>query len=68
MLRRWILVKMTSFELRSWQSRHGYTYNTAAEALGMSRATYARYLSSAEVLPRWLALACAAIDAGLSVA
>lgn len=58
---------MTSSSLRAWQSRHGYTYKTAAEALGMSRATYARYLSSAEALPRWLALACAAIDAGLAV-
>jgi len=59
---------MNTTDLRAWQSRHSYTYNTAAEALGMSRATYARYLSSAEVLPRWLALACAAIDAGLAVA
>ncbi|WP_428142366.1 helix-turn-helix domain-containing protein [Delftia acidovorans] len=59
---------MRGADLRAWQSRHGYTYNTAAEALGMSRATYARYLSSPEVLPRWFALACAAIDAGLAVA
>lgn len=56
---------MTSADLRAWQSRHGYTYNTAAEALGMGRTTFAEYLKREGVLPRWLALACAAIDAGL---
>lgn len=52
------------FSLRQWQSRHSYTYETAAQALGMSRATYARYLKD-PAPPRWLYLACIAIDAGL---
>lgn len=56
---------MTASELRAWQARHGYTYNTAAEALGMGRTTFAEYLKREGQLPRWLALACAAIDAGL---
>ena len=58
---------MTYDGLRVWQIRHGYTYITAAQSLGMSRATYARYLASAAPLPRWLALACAAIDAGIVI-
>lgn len=56
---------MTAGDLRAWQARHGYTYNTAAEALGMGRTTFAEYLKREGALPRWLALACAAIDAGL---
>ena len=56
---------MTANDLRAWQVRHGYTYNTAAEALGMGRTTFAEYLKREGQLPRWLALACAAIDAGL---
>ena len=31
----------------------------------MGRTTFAEYLKREGVLPRWLALACAAIDAGL---
>lgn len=56
---------MTANDLRAWQKAQGYTYDTAAEALGMSRATFARYLKDPGELPRWLALACAAIDVGL---
>ena len=56
---------MTGAQLKTWQTRHGYTYDSAAQAL--SRATYARYLSRADTLPRWLALACAAIDAGITL-
>ena len=50
--------------LKNWQTRHSFTYNTAAAALGVNRATYARYLKR-QALPRWLVLACMAIDAGL---
>jgi hypothetical protein len=56
---------MNATDLRAWQARHGYTYNTAAEALGMGRTTFAEYLKREGQLPRWLALACAAVDAGL---
>ena len=56
---------MRADDLNAWQRRHGYTYDTAAQALGLSRATFARHLASPDALPRWLALACAAIDAGL---
>ena len=36
---------MTPDDLRAWQARMGYTYDTAAEALGVSRATYAEWLA-----------------------
>lgn len=58
---------MTSDDLRQWQTRHGYTYETAAAALGVSRRTYAGYLAKAGELPRMLALACAALDAGIEL-
>lgn len=58
---------MVATDLRAWQERHGYTYDTAALALGVSRRTYAGYLAKADELPRMLELACAAVDAGLDV-
>ncbi len=42
-----------------------YTYATAAAALGVSRATYARWLAGPGDVPRTTALACAALAAGL---
>jgi DNA-binding XRE family transcriptional regulator len=53
---------MTANDLREWQARHGYTYDTAAVALGVSRRTYAGYLARADDLPRMLELACKALD------
>lgn len=56
---------MTSSDLRSWQVQMGYqTQQHAAAALGVSWATYKRWLTSPEV-PRLTALACAALAAGL---
>lgn len=57
---------MTSDELRAWQAAMRYTYDTAAEALGMSRSGYAKLLSGASGIDRRTALACAAIAAGLT--
>jgi transcriptional regulator with XRE-family HTH domain len=56
---------MTAEDLRKWQKAQGYTYDTAAAALGMGRTTFAEYLKREGELPLWLALACAAIAAGL---
>ena len=47
--------------LRTWQSRHGFTYDTAAAALGVSRSTYRRLLHKAE-LPKLVLLAMERID------
>ena len=63
---------MTPADLRAWQARMGLTYDTAAQALGVSRATYAEWLrgksrtTGKPVAPsRTVALACAALAAGL---
>ena len=57
-------MKTTAFNLREWQERRGLIYETAADALGLGRTTYYRYLQKHE-LPVWLVLACKAIDAGI---
>lgn len=58
---------MTPADLRAWQARMGYTYDSAAQALGVSRATYAKWLSAKTnaTLDRRTTLACMAIEAGL---
>lgn len=35
--------------LQAWSARHGFTYNTAAAALGVSRSTYRRLLHKSEL-------------------
>ena len=61
--------------LRAWQKRMGYTYDTAAEALDVARSTYGRMLAGAttgkvvdrqSAVDRRTALACLAIEVGLS--
>lgn len=54
---------MTPDDLRAWQSAMGYTQQQAAEALGVSWATYKRYLVGE--VPLAIGLACAALAAGL---
>lgn len=63
---------MTPSDLRAWQAHMGLTYDTAAQALGVSRATYAEWVrgksrtTGKPVVPsRTVALACAALAAGL---
>ena len=63
---------MTPSDLRDWQARMGYTYDTAAQALGVSRSTYAEWVAGKSrttgkpITPsRTVALACAALAAGL---
>lgn len=52
-------------ELRAWQAHMGYTYDTAANALGMSRSGFAKLLAGDHPIDKRTALACAAIAAGL---
>ena len=59
---------MTPDDLRTWQSAQGYTYDTAAQALGVSRSTYAAWVGGTTRIDRRTALACAAISAGLEPA
>lgn len=63
---------MTADDLRAWQAAMGYTYDTAAQALGINRSTYADLLSGVsrstgkpKDVDRRTELACAAIAAGL---
>ena len=56
---------MTPDDLRRWQSEMGYTYDTAAEALGIGRRTYADWLAGRSRIPAPVDLACAAIIDGL---
>lgn len=50
--------------LRSWQTRAALTQQQAARAIGVSLATYKRYLTDGAGLT--VALACAAVEAGLT--
>ena len=61
--------------LRAWQKRMGFTYDSASEALGMVRSAYGRMLAGEipgrmvekiTTVDRRTALACLAIEAGLS--
>ena len=52
---------MTPADLRAWQTSQGLTQQTAADALGVSLATYKRYLTGK--VPRVVALACSALVA-----
>ena len=54
---------MTPATLRAWQAHMGYTQKAAAAALGVSWATYKRWLVGE--VPRLTALSCAALAAGL---
>lgn len=63
---------MTPTDLKAWQAQMGYTYDTAAQALGVSRSAYADWIAGRSRttgkpidLPPMLPLACAALAAGL---
>ena len=43
---------MTPADLRAWQAHMGYTYDTAAAALGVSRAAYADWIAGRSPPPR----------------
>lgn len=53
------------FNLARWQAQHGYTYDSAAKALGVCRAAYARHLKrerEGKPLPKMLVMACKHLD------
>lgn len=55
---------MTGNDLKKWRKRMRLNVSEAAQALGVSPDTYARYERRPEV-DRCIALACAAISFGL---
>lgn len=58
---------MTTDALRAWQARMGFTADQAAEALDVGRRTYFDWLAGRVRIRRHIALACAAIEAGIQV-
>ena len=63
---------MTPDDLRAWQQAMNFTYDTAAAALGVSRAAYADWIAGRSrttgkpiQISRLVALACAALAAGI---
>ena len=63
---------MTPADVRAWHNAMGYTYDTGAAALGVSRGTYADWIAGRSrttgkpiKISRLVALACAALAAGL---
>lgn len=54
--------RMTAAAFRAWVERHGFTYDGAAEALGIARRLVAYYLSGEKPIPRTVALACSGYD------
>lgn len=64
--------EMTPADFRAWHDAMGYTYETGAEALGVSRGTYADWLAGRSrttgrpiKISRLVALACAALADGV---
>lgn len=57
---------MTPADLRLWQARMGYTADKAAQALGVGRRTYFDWLAGSVRIKRHIALACAALEAGVA--
>ena len=63
---------MTTDDFRAWHQAMGYTYDSGAAALGVSRGTYADYLAGTSrttgkpvAIKRTVALACSALAAGM---
>jgi len=56
---------MTHADLRAWRSAMGYTQQQAAKELGVSLRTVKAWEAGFAAPPAFLALACAALSAGL---
>lgn len=56
---------LTPASFSAWRARLGLTVKAAAEALGCSRTTIAAYEDGVNRIPRYIALACAAVAHGL---
>lgn len=58
---------MTPADLRTWQARMGFaTRREACDALGMGLSAYSDLATGVMAIRRPLALACAALEAGLT--
>ncbi|TYK70303.1 hypothetical protein FSY45_24905 [Comamonas sp. Z1] len=60
-------MKMTPKDLRAWLERNHLEPEAGAKLVGVTSASMERYLNESAFLPRSLALACAAVEAGLEL-
>lgn len=56
---------MKSADLRAWRTRMRYSKAQAARELGIARRSLFTYESGDEELPRYIGLACAALEHGI---
>ena len=56
------LSSMTAEELQHWRERTAHSLTTGAEALGISRNTFARLLRPGSKIPKTVALLVRALD------
>ncbi len=50
-------------DFAEWMERHGLTYDTAAQTLGISRRNIAYFKNGNRIIPRYIRLACIGFDA-----
>lgn len=55
---------MTAESLLAWRRRYGLTQKAAAEAIGCSRRALQQWEAGTHPVPRYIALACAALAYG----
>jgi transcriptional regulator with XRE-family HTH domain len=58
---------MTPSAFAAWRARNGFNLVEAADRLGVTRQTIANWENGVHPAPDFLALACLAIDVGLSL-
>jgi transcriptional regulator with XRE-family HTH domain len=54
---------MTPANLVAWMERNSLSKSQTASELGMARSTLDRYLSGSATIPRYIELACDAVEA-----
>lgn len=58
---------MPASAFAAWRARHRFTLTEAGDRLGVTRQTIANWENGVHPAPAFLALACLAIDVGLSL-
>lgn len=56
---------MEAADILAWRSRQGWSIADALRQLGLSRNTYVAYERGTMSIPRYVALACVALEYGL---